>query len=37
MDTVISFTPAQLLAGIIAICVGISCIAAVIGWVIMGD
>lgn len=36
MDTVISFTPAQLFAGILAVCAGISCIAAAIGWVIKG-
>lgn len=34
MNTVISFTPAQLFAGILAVCAGISCIAAAIGWVI---
>ncbi len=36
MDTVISFTPAQLFAGILAVCAGISCIAAAIGWVVKG-
>ena len=34
MDTVITFTPASLFAGILAVCAGISCIAAAIGWVI---
>ena len=36
MDTVISFTPTQLFAGILAVCAGISCIAAAIGWVVKG-
>ena len=36
MDTVISFTPGQLFAGILAVCAGISCIAAAIGWVVKG-
>ena len=36
MDTVITFTPASLFAGILAVCAGISCIAAAIGWVIKG-
>jgi len=36
MDTVITFTPASLMAGILAVCAGISCIAAAIGWVIKG-
>lgn len=36
MDQVISFTPAQLLASILGICVGISTIAAAIGWVVKG-
>ena len=34
MNNVISFTPAQLFAAILAICAGISCIAGAIGWVI---
>lgn len=33
MDTVITFTPASLFAGILAVCAGISCIAAAVGWV----
>lgn len=36
MDTVITFTPASLMAGILAVCAGISCIAAAVGWVIKG-
>lgn len=32
----ITFTPASLFAGILAICAGISCIAGAIGWVIKG-
>ena len=36
MDTVITFTPASLRAGILAVCAGISCIAAAVGWVIKG-
>lgn len=36
MDTVITFTPASLFAGILAVCAGISCIAAAVGWVIKG-
>lgn len=36
MNTVITFTPAQLFAGILAVCAGISCIAAAIGWVVKG-
>lgn len=36
METVISFTPAQLFAGILAVCAGISCIAAAIVWVAKG-
>lgn len=36
MDNVISFTTAQLFAGILAICAGISCVAAAIGWVVKG-
>jgi len=36
MDTVITFTPASLMAGILAVCAGISCIAAAIGWIIKG-
>lgn len=36
MNTVISFTPAQLFAGILAVCAGISCIAAAIAWIAKG-
>lgn len=36
MDTVIAFTPDSLFAGILAVCAGISCIAAAVGWVIKG-
>ncbi len=36
MDYTISFTPAQLFAGILAICGGISAIAAAIGWIVKG-
>ena len=36
MDSVISFTTAQLIAEILAICAGISCVAAAIGWVVKG-
>jgi hypothetical protein len=36
LNTVISFTFGQLVAGVLAICAGISCIAAAIGWVIKG-
>lgn len=36
MDTVITFTPASLVAGILAVCAGISCVAAAIGWIIKG-
>jgi len=34
MDTEIIFTPTSLLAGILAVCAGISCIAAAVGWII---
>ena len=34
MDTEIVFTPASLFAGILAVCAGISCIAAAVGWII---
>lgn len=36
MDTVITFTPASLVAGILAVCAGISCVAAAIGWILKG-
>ena len=36
MDYVISFTPAQLIAGILAICGGITAIAAAIGQIVKG-
>lgn len=36
MDYVISFTPAQLFAGIVAICGGISAIAVAISWIVKG-
>jgi hypothetical protein len=34
MYNIISFTPAQLIAGILAIAAGISCVAAAIGWIV---
>ena len=34
MDTEIVFTPASLFAGILAVCAGISCIAAAIAWIV---
>lgn len=36
METVISFTPAQLFAAILGICAGISCIAGGVGWIVKG-
>lgn len=36
MDTTITFTPASLVAGILAVCAGISCVAAAIGWIAKG-
>lgn len=34
IDTLITFTPASLIAWFLAVCAGISCIAAAVGWVI---
>lgn len=34
MNTAFTFTPASLIAGFLAICAGISCIAGAVGWVI---
>lgn len=36
MNTIISFTPAQLFASILGVCAGISCIAGAVGWLIKG-
>lgn len=36
VETIISFTAGQLLAGILGICAGISCVAGAIGWVVKG-
>ncbi len=36
METVISFTPAQLFAAILGICAGVSCIAGAISWIVKG-
>ena len=34
MDTVISFTPQMLAAGLLSVCAGVSCIAAAVGWIV---
>lgn len=36
MDTEIVFTPASLVAGILALCAGITCVAAAVTWIIKG-
>jgi hypothetical protein len=34
MNTEITFTPAQLIAGVLAVCAGIACIATAANWII---